>query len=316
MIEVHNRNRRRWGIVYSPKLGALRSDKRWKEIREYLQEKGVEFEFAHAGDSAAVESCAKLFADNGYDTVVVVGGDGALYEAVNGIMMSENRDNVCLGIIPNGIANDFAAYWGLSYGDYKMAVDCIIARRVRKVDLGCCTYNTDRGVQKRYFLNVLNIGLSAKIVEVANKNNTIFSKLVYKVCGFVYLLFRRQNFHMRFKLNSQVVDKRFMMLCIGNSTGYGMTPSAVPYNGWIDVSAIKMAPFLGMLEGMRMLMKRRILNFKRVEPFRTTEICIESVDNALAGIDGRLFYPTYPMTVTAEPEKLNLIIPTKINRKL
>jgi diacylglycerol kinase family enzyme len=187
---------------------------------------------------------------------------------------------------------------------------------MRKVDLGCCTYNTDRGVQKRYFLNVLNIGLSAKIVEVANKNNTIFSKLVYKVCGFVYLLFRRQNFHMRFKLNSQVVDRRFMMLCIGNSTGYGMTPSAVPYNGWIDVSAIKMSPFLGMLEGMRMLMKRRILNFKRVEPFRTTEICIESVDNALAGIDGRLFYPTYPMTVTAEPEKLNLIIPTKINRKL
>jgi diacylglycerol kinase family enzyme len=171
-------------------------------------------------------------------------------------------------------------------------------------------------VNRRYFLNVLNIGLSAKIVEVANKNNTIFSKLVYKVCGFVYLLFRRQNFHMRFKLNSQVVDRRFMMLCIGNSTGYGMTPSAVPYNGWIDVSAIKMSPFLGMLEGMRMLMKRRILNFKRVEPFRTTEICIESVDNALAGIDGRPFYPTYPMTVTAEPEKLNLIIPTKINRKL
>ena len=131
----------------------------------------------------------------------------------------------------------------------------------------------------------------------------------------IYLLFKRQNFHMRLRLNSQVVDKKFMMLCVGNSLGYGMTPSAVPYNGWLDVSAIRMSPFFGIIEGLLMVVKRKILNFKLVEPFRTTELVIESAGGAPVGIDGRPFYPSFPMTVTVEPETVNLIIPTKINNK-
>ena len=106
------------------------------------------------------------------------------------------------------------------------------------------------------------------------------------------------------------------MLFIGNSRGYGMTPSAVPYNGWLDVSAIRMPKFLGILEGLHMLIRRRILNFKLVEPFRTTDIVIEDVGGAGMGIDGRPFKPEFPLHVLVEPEALNLIIPSKINKRL
>lgn len=316
MSEMLNRNRRRWGIIYSPKIGAARPMKRWKEIREYLAEKRVEYDYFQAVRSDDIEQQAQRYAAAGYDTIVVIGGDGALQDAINGIIASGKGDDVSLGIIPNGIANDFAEYWGLAYSDYRAAVDYIIARRVRKVDLGCCRYANDGREVKRYFVNVLNIGLSANIVGFANKKNTIFAKIVYKVRGLMFLLFRRQNFHMRFRLNSQLVDKKFMMLCVGNSTGYGMTPSAVPYNGWIDVSAIKMPPFMGVFKGLQMVSRRKILNFRLVEPFRTTEMEIESVGGASLGIDGRPFAPTFPLLVTVEPEKLNLIIPTKINKRL
>lgn len=143
----------------------------------------------------------------------------------------------------------------------------------------------------------------------------MFAKAVYRVRALLYLLFKRQNFLMKFRLNSQVVEKKFMMLCIGNSLGYGMTPSAVPYNGWLDVSAIRMSPFIGIIEGLLMVAKRKILNFELVEPFRTTEILIESVGGAPMGIDGRPFKADCPLHITVEPEKLNLIIPTKINSK-
>ena len=316
MSEMLNRNRRRWGIIYSPKIGAARPMKRWKEIREYLAEKRVEYDFFQAVRGDEIEQQAQRYAAAGYDTIVVVGGDGALQDAINGIIASGKSDDVSLGIIPNGIANDFAEYWGLAYNDYRAAVDYIIARRVRKVDLGCCRYVDDGREVKRYFVNVLNIGLSANIVGFANKKNTIFAKIVYKVRGLMFLLFRRKNFHMRFRLNSQLVDKKFMMLCVGNSTGYGMTPSAVPYNGWIDVSAIKMPPFMGVFKGLQMVSRRKILNFRLVEPFRTTEMEIESVGGARLGIDGRPFAPTFPLLVTVEPEILNLIIPTKIIKRL
>lgn len=315
MIESINKNKRRWGIIYTPKIGSALPMRRWKEIREYLAEKHVEYDFVCAEPGEPVERQAYSYAVDGHDTIVLIGGDGALQDAINGIVASGKIGDVLLGIIPNGIANDYAKYWGLSYKDYKTAVDYIIARRVRKVDLGCCKYVDGGKEVKRFFLNVLNIGLSANIVGLANKKNTIFAKIVYKVRALMYLLFRRQNFNMKFRLNNHVVDKKFMMVCIGNSTGYGMTPSAVPYNGWIDVSAMKMSPFLGILKGLRMVWKRRILNFKLVEPYRTTEVEIESVGGAKLGIDGRPFAPSFPLTVTVEPEKLNLIIPTKISKR-
>ena len=248
--------------------------------------------------------------------IVVIGGDGALQDALNGMMASERAGEVALGIIPNGIANDYAAYWGLSFHDYRMAVDSIVAGRVRKVDVGCCNYYVEGVGVKRFFLNVLNVGMSANIVALANKKCTAFAKMVYRVRALAHLLFRRQNFNMKFRLNNQVVDKKFMMLCVGNSTGYGMTPSAVPYNGWIDVSAIRMPKFMGVLKGVQMVLRRRILNFALVEPYRTTEVEIESVGGAGLGIDGRPFAPTFPLQVTVEPEKMKLIIPTKIKRRL
>lgn len=315
MAEMINRNRKRWGIIYVPRDGSLRPMKMWKEIREYLMEKGVEFDCIQSESNSSIERQAKMLADNGYETVVLIGGDGALYDAVNGIMASSNSANVSLGIIPCGIANDYASYWGLAEGDYRSAVECIMTHRLRKVDVGCCSYNTEGGEQKRYFLNVLNIGVSAYIVELANRKRTFFAKAAFRLLGFLHLLLKRRNFHMKFKLNYQTVDKKLMMLFIGNSRGYGMTPSAVPYNGWLDVSAIRMPKFLGILEGLHMLVRRRILNFKLVEPFRTTEVVIEDVGGAGIGIDGRPFKPSFPLHVTVEPEVLNLIIPSKINNR-
>lgn len=316
MNEKTNRNRRRWGIIYSPKLGSLRPMKKWKEIRGYLLEKGVEYDFIQSENFGSVERQARMFADNGYETVVVVGGDGVLQDAINGIMSSPNRSSVSLGIVPCGIANDFAAYWGMSEGDYKSAIDSIMTRRVRKIDVGCCMYETDGEEKRRYFINALNIGVSARVVELANRKVALIAKMVYNVLGFFYILFSRSNFRMKFRLNCQKVDKKFMLLCIGNSHGYGMTPSAVPYNGWLDVSAIRLPKFLGILEGMLMLVRRKILNFKLVEPFRTTDIVIEDVGGASVGIDGRPFKPEFPLHVVVEPEALNLIIPSRIKKNV
>ena len=88
-----------------------------------------------------------------------------------------------------------------------------------------------------------------------------------------------------------------------------MTPSAVPYNGYLDVSAIMKPKFFGLLQGIYMMYKRRIMNYKLMKPFRTMDMVIESVGNAAAGIDGRPFSPTYPLRINIEKEVLNLIIP-------
>lgn len=310
MMSTRINDRRRWGIIYCPRIGTVNKIKKWREIRAYLIEKGVTYDYIQSEDYGSVERLACMLADNGYETIVVVGGDGALQDALNGIMTSDNHRNVSVGIIPNGIANDFANYWSIGKSDYKRAVDYIIAGRTRKIDVGYCKYLTETGEQKRYFFNVVNIGLSANIVELSNRKVRVpFARYLSYIRSFMLLLLHRNSYDVKLRLNNQTLETRLMMLCIGNARGYGMTPSAVPYNGYLDVSVIKMPKFFGLIQGFYMLFKRRIMNYKLMVPFRTTEIVVESAGEARAGIDGRSFSPTYPLTIGILQEELNLIIP-------
>ena len=100
----------KWGVIYNPKAGTRKVQKRWKEIKEYMDSRGVSYDYVQSEGFGSVERLAGILANNGYRTIVVVGGDGALNDAINGIMSSnaEDKREIAIGIIPNGIGNDFA----------------------------------------------------------------------------------------------------------------------------------------------------------------------------------------------------------------
>ena len=51
---------------------------------------------------------------------------------------------------------------------------------------------------------------------------------------------------------------------VGSARGYGLTHSAVPYNGWLDVSVIYRPELIQLFSGMWMLLQGRILNHRCV----------------------------------------------------
>ena len=134
----------RWGIVYVPMAGVRKKHRRWHQIKEYLELKKVQYDYIQSEDYGAVERLTRMYVENGYKTIVVVGGDMAVNDAINGIMTSsvEDLNDISFGIIANGIGNDFARFWDIEFDDYKKAVDTIINRRTRLVDVGFCSYHT------------------------------------------------------------------------------------------------------------------------------------------------------------------------------
>lgn len=167
----------KWGVIYNPKAGTRKVQKRWKEIKEYMDQKGVSYDYVQSEGFGSVERLAGILANNGYTTIVVVGGDGALNDAINGIMLSNaiHKESIAIGIIPNGIGNDFARYWDIGM-DYKQAVDWIINNRRRKIDVGYCNFYDGEQHQRRYFLNAINIGFGARIVKVTDGNQTFLGR--------------------------------------------------------------------------------------------------------------------------------------------
>jgi diacylglycerol kinase (ATP) len=109
------------------------------------------------------------------DHIIVVGGDGSIHEAVNGIQRA-NTDTI-LSVIPSGTGNDFAKASGLS-SDWREAAQALLARMqsgepARAVDLG--------RVNDRYFANGVGIGFDAKVTRVARSIHWPIGDLVYLV---------------------------------------------------------------------------------------------------------------------------------------
>ena len=97
-------NENKWGLLYCPR-GGWRSAKRWEKIEKVLRQQGVDYDFVQSENQKSVERLVKMFVNNGYKTIVIVGGDSALNDAVNCLMQMDasERNEVALGVIPNGL---------------------------------------------------------------------------------------------------------------------------------------------------------------------------------------------------------------------
>lgn len=302
----------RWGIIYNPKAGTRKTQKRWDKIRLYMEERGVLFDYLQSEGYGSVERLARMLANNGYRTIVVVGGDGAINDAVNGIMTSsvQRKDEIALGIIPNGMGNDFAKYWGLDEDDYKQAVDWIINRRLRKIDVGRVGYCNESVCSTRYFVNAMYIGLGARMVWISNGTRRFWGmQWLSFLSSMILLLFERKLYRVHLKLNGEHIRGKIMTVCIGSARGYGLTPSAVPYNGWLDVSVVYRPQLLQLLSGLVLLLRGRLLNHKTVKPYRTRKVKVLRAMNADVSLDGRILHEECPLEVRIVPEGLTLIIP-------
>ena len=301
----------KWGVIYNPKAGTRKVQKRWKEIKEYMDQKGVAYDYVQSEGFGSVERLAGILAINGYTTIVVVGGDGALNDAINGIMLSnaEHKEDIAIGIIPNGIGNDFARYWDIGM-DYKQAVDWIIKNRHRKIDVGFCNFYDGEKHQRRYFLNAINIGFGARIVKVTDGTKRFWGvKFLSYLAAFFLLFFERNLYRMHLRINDEHIRGRIMTVCVGSACGYGQTPSAVPYNGWLDVSVIYRPQLLQTMSGLWMLIQGRILNHKVVKSYRTKKVKVLRAKNAAVDLDGRILPKHFPLEIGILPEKITLIIP-------
>lgn len=304
----------RWGILYCPKTGLLGKSKQGERIKRALDNRKVDYDFVQSETSGSVERLVRMMISNGYKTIIIAGGDSALNDAANCLMQEEKsvRDEIALGVIPNGVMNDFARFWDFDEDHVEQTIDWLLLHRTRKIDLGCIRYVNAKGEKcHRYFLNCLNIGMTADIMNLRRQTRRLFgSRTLSFVSSLFVMFFHRMEYKMKLRINSDTIDRKVMTVCIGNATGYGQTPNAVPYNGMLDVSVVYHPEVVQLIEGLWLLITGRFLNHRSVHPYRTTEVRVDEALHALVGIDGRLMKtPVGAFKVDVEQEVINFLIP-------
>ncbi len=238
-----------------------------------------------------------------YDFLVSVGGDGTVNEIISGLIESESH--IPLAILPAGTVNDFASHLKLPRTTSSF-IKLIKEMHIQKVDIG--------KVNNQYFANVIACGMFTDIsFQVGKSEKEKFGPLAYYATGIRELPQQLStNMHLHITTNEEEFDEEASLFMITNTSqvgGFkGITPEASIEDGLLDLLIIRKCSTTDMIAVLKDYALNNHLNSPFIKYIQSSHIKIESDTNLIYDIDGEEG-TSFPIEVSVEKQKLNLIVP-------
>ncbi|MBQ3301487.1 MAG: YegS/Rv2252/BmrU family lipid kinase [Eggerthellaceae bacterium] len=166
--------------------------------------------------------------------VIVLGGDGIVHEAVNGIMYRPKDNRPVFGLIPVGSGNDYAKTLGIPE-TVDAAFETLLKAQEQAHDVGVCN--------GEYFAETLSFGLDAAIALDTVKRRERTGQQgtpLYLASGLDQLLHHLDTYSMRATLDDgSELAGDIHMLAVQNGQTYGggfrICPEASTSDGKLDL---------------------------------------------------------------------------------
>ena len=220
-------------VIANPAAGGGRCARELPRLRQALERAGGRFVLRLTSEPGEAEAMARE-AVGRYSAVVSAGGDGTIYETVQGLAGTDTA----LGVIPLGTGNDFIKTMDLPKG-IEAQVEVLTKGSIRIFDLG--------RINDRYFANVVGIGFDAA-VNRAHKDISWLSGIPSYILAIIKTLFTHGPEHVDVELTDTTgredgsFSEDVQMLTIGNSPscggGFLFTPDADVEDGELDLSIL------------------------------------------------------------------------------
>lgn len=283
-MQNNNNMDNRWLVVVNPHAGSNKCRHDWPKIRKQLEKRSFNMQCVFTERPYhAMELVKKHVEEEGYTRVLVVGGDGTLNEAVNGIFSQQRfkTTEIAVGLITVGTGND----WGRMYqmpSSYKKQVRILEKGHTLLQDIGAVDYRFAEDQQMRYFINIAGMGYDALVAQKTNlmKQKGKGGVLIYLI-NLVSGLFQYKSIHLDIDTDGQRVfsGKVFSMsigICKFNGGGMMQLPDAVPDDGLFDITVIRKTTKLRIVTNIKNLYDGSFVTMPEVSQFRGKEVTIAS----------------------------------------
>lgn len=285
-------------LIYNPTAGREEVKKKLPDILQRLERGGLETStHATIGEGDAMVA-ANDAVKRGFDIVIAAGGDGTIYEVINGMGEKDHRPD--LGIIPLGTTNDFARALGIPR-NWEFATDLILQGHTRVLDVG--------KMNERYFINIAGGGsLTELTYEVPSKLKTMLGQLAYYMKGIEKLPWLRP---IRLDIQSAELElhEEVMMFLICNSNSVGgfekLAPEAKLDDGLFDVIILKRCNLAEFIRIVTMALRGEHVNDPHIVHFQTKHLHITSPDYVQINLDGE-FGGRLPCRFSVLPSHLRI----------
>ncbi|MCH2109477.1 MAG: diacylglycerol kinase family lipid kinase [Polyangiaceae bacterium] len=190
------------------------------------------------------ESLARERTKNGAETLIVVGGDGTISEAMNGILTAGQKSLPKVAILPAGTGGDFRRTFALT-NDITSFVRQLNQGRTRRIDLGQLVYRDFKNRRcERFFSNVCSFGLGGLTDQLVEASPKWIGGRAAFFLGAVRATLAHQPIPIGLRLDDQelpLANFSNVAICNGRYFGGGMriAPDASPDDGLFDVITIE-----------------------------------------------------------------------------
>ncbi len=290
-------------LIINPAAGNGRGAKAGQRTLEALTQQGVAchpFISEYPGHAVAIAEGLNL---TDLDMVVAVGGDGTVFEVINGLLRAEAPPTTTLGVVPVGSGNSLSQDLGV-FGDVDAAVQAVLANRHRPIDVAWFT----AGGQRYYFANMLGFGFVSDVCHAAARYKALrhFSYVI----GVFQITASLSHYQLQLTVDGKTYERTncFVEICNSRYTAGTMlmAPDASIDDGLLDVVILNQISRRKLLRSFPRIFRGTHLELSEVETFRGRHITAVTNKPKVLTPDGELIGFT-PIEVGILPGRLRMV---------
>ena len=256
-------------IVFNPNAAHGRAVRKLTAIRTKFESLGIQIEFkptTHPGHGSDLVACTDL---TGFDGLIAAGGDGTLFEVLNGLYRHPKSTRIPLGLLPIGTGNAFARDLGLKPAAWSDAIDLLQRRRTREVDVGCVK-SADRSF---YFLNIVGMGFTVHAGKTAQKLK-FFGNTAYTLAT-LWQVLKLKSYPLVADLDGRKLRSDNIFITISNTrftgTHFLIAPNASIDDGLLDVTILENLPRHRLLRLFPTIYDGRHVQYKEISTHKVAK---------------------------------------------
>jgi diacylglycerol kinase (ATP) len=265
-------------VIVNPAAGRGSARERLARVKGSLIDSGIAdfFETTGPGDERRQAFTA---IDRGFETIIVVGGDGTCTGVANAIVA--RRTHCRLAVIPAGTGNDFAKTLGVMRLDPLRICELAIRGSATRIDVGI--------VDNQYFLNSCGFGFDASVLEATERVHFLRGDAVYIYSALTQLFTYRG---IRVSVDSGTIARMMLMLTVSNGRFLGgafrIAPHASVLDGELDIGFFSDASLIGRVRIFAGAFRGTHLGLPSVESRRAKSMTLGFSDPPMMEVDGEL----------------------------
>jgi YegS/Rv2252/BmrU family lipid kinase len=291
----------------------------WQKILKELEGTLGKIDYAFTEFTMHAAELANKALKSGYTTIVAVGGDGTLNEALNGFFSRGKpvRENAEIGFIPSSTGGDTARSLGIRHYPRKDLLLKMLTGKSLLLDFATAHFRDSEGAKTtRHFINELSAGFSANIAQFVNRS----TKMVGGKASFFLGVFRCLS-SLKNRVMEIIVDGKpwytgptfITAVCNGKYFGGSMkvAPQAVLDDGKLDIILIKHFTRRDVIHHIGKIYTGEHLDLPQVSTVRASSVRITSLEEVPLEMDGE--QPgILEVSIEVNHRGINFLVPAEV----